>query len=96
MDDRAHVDTASRAHELRNEPRANAGGLPRAVTPVRLVALSVPDMETEKAFLLAACQAAMVAYRQIRSRSPEESPLETDDEGEVQRPARGADGSAID
>lgn len=40
-----------------------SNGLSGEDTQMRMITFSVPDMETEKAFLLAACRAAMEAYR---------------------------------
>ena len=48
------------------DQRPETGGpnsLLGANMPVRMIAFTVPDMGTEKAFLFAACRAAMEAYR---------------------------------
>jgi len=49
------------------EAGGHSNGLPGGDTPVRMNTLNVPenvsDMGAEKAFLLAACRAAMEAYR---------------------------------
>lgn len=64
------------------DQRPETGGpnsLLGANTPVRMITFSVPDMGTEKAFLFAACRAALEAYRHAHREPMTGSSAETVD-----------------